>query len=76
MREERRGGKEDRRGEWPIPARVEERGEGGKGRSVTWLFARVTTIRRFRSEDTGARNGGVAFNASMCNKERGRIGLG
>lgn len=48
MGEERRG----EGGEWPIPARVEERG-GGEGRSVTWLFARVSTIRRFKSEDTG-----------------------
>lgn len=28
-------------------------GRGGEGRSVTWLFARVSTIRRFKSEDTG-----------------------
>lgn len=61
MREGER--EEDRRGEWPIPAESGGGEKGGKGRSVTWLFARlprVTTI-RLKSEDRGGGGGGEGW---------------
>lgn len=66
MREGER--EEDRRGEWPIPAESGG-GEGGKGQKRDVAFCSASssddTI-RLKSEDRGG--GGMAFNASMCNK--------